>query len=247
MIKVGIKDNLRLTKVEKNDKDTLVVTIQEDGGPSESLMDMLASSSTSVSESDQGFIFWPIKVDTRAEDDAAVVTGLIKSFKAFRAQLNHLLEQFITQDKIAWQPFAGLGFTKDSDFVDSLMNSGTREGVIEKIYSNYVDQFITQMVPHVGLTSPLFRMKLVRQSKDKNFSTIPKFPPFIEPMSIPIAQTKLSWSNYELGYRQGDPKGQPSGWSQADSSPAVGDAATASTANPEEAEAVNKLFGGGNS
>jgi hypothetical protein len=116
--------------------------------------------------------------------------------------------------------------------------------ILTGIYTNYVDQFVTQITPFVGPSSPLFRMKFIRTSKDKHFSSIPKFAPFIEPMSITLASSKLKYSRYELGWRKGDPeKGPYTGVNYSDPSQVEGAAAAVTKGNPQEAADVNHLFG----
>ena len=50
-------------------------------------------------------------------------------------------------------------------------------------------------------------MKFVRQSQQKHYASLPKFPPFMEPMTIPADQSKLKFSQYEIdkGLNSGKP------------------------------------------
>lgn len=240
MIKVGIQENLRLLSTEKNDKGTLTLTVLQDSGGGGSEADALNSSSTNASDNENTYMFWPMKAYESETDDVKIGTQLYNEILNLRSKLNHILEQFMTEKDVKWDVLKGVN--APNGVKAGLIDSGTRDAIVSKIYDNYADQFVAQLTPHIGPSSPLFRMKLARQSKDKSFSTLPKFPSFIEPMSIPANQSKLAWSPYELGFRKGDPAGKPSAWSQADPTQAAGD--NASGGNPAETEAVTNLFGG---
>lgn len=244
MITVGIQENLRLLKAEKNDKGTLVVTIEQDAGGGQTAEDALNSTSSVATESNQDYFFWPVKADDRIDqnDNSMIATSLLNEFKALRARLNHILEQYMTSNSIKWNVTEGITFGPEG-VTGAFADPAVRDTVVAKLYSNYADQFIKMITPHIGPNSPLFRVKLPRSSEQKNFSTLPKFPPFIEPMSVSSKVSKLAWSNYELGYRKGDQQGFPSGWSQANPNPVEGDAASGGGGSEEEAKTVSNLFG----
>ena len=77
-------------------------------------------------------------------------------------------------------------------------------------------------------TSKLLRVKLIRTSQDKNFSTFPKFPPFIEDASIDKKASKLYFTKYEIDKKLND------------GTPSIGAGEATSQA---EVKDVSKLFG----
>jgi len=245
MITPGIQENLRLISADKNDKGTLVVTFQQ-GSDAPSLIDSLSSMDSSA-ESDNGFFFWPFKADDRLTTPEAIAEDLIKRMQDFRHQLVHILEQYMAvkdpqgKDLVKFQPLDGLALASDQAFIDGLKDPAMRDLILAKVYDNFVTQFSKLITPFAGLNSPPMRMKLTRASKDKHFANIPRFIPFIEPMSVSKDQSKLKFTPYELGYRKGDPAGQPSAYSQADPTPVAGEGGAVSS---QEATAVSALFGG---
>lgn len=249
MITVGIQENIRLMDASKNDMGTLVLKCQQDAGGGGSLLDQLTSSSSQTQENDQDYYFWPVKEDDRVTSEAEKYKSALNALKVLRAQLNHLLEQFVTSKSIHWDPTLNLGFTAGNEGVElneALQNPAKRPQVLTGIYTNYVDQFVAQITPHIGPASPLFRMKLPRTSKDKHFSSIPKFAPFIEPMSIAKTASALKWSRYDLGFRKGDDEKNPKSWTGVnltDPTPVEGAVTKAGKGNPQEAADVAHLFG----
>lgn len=241
MIQVGIQDNVRITGAAKNEKGSLVLSIQQDAGGSSSLLDALSSTSTQASENDQDIIMWPVQEDDRLITDAEKFKDVLNRLKVFRAQLNHFLEQYVTADKIHWNPTVNLGVDTDTELNAALMDAVRRPVIVAGIYNNYVDQFAAQMAPYATATSALFRMKLQRTSKDKNFPTIPKFVPFIEPMSVKKTASQLKWSKYDLGFRKGDLESGPySGLNLSDPSQVEGAGAKVDV---KETANVAHLFG----
>lgn len=244
MITPGIQENLRLISAEKNDKGTLVVTFQQ-GNEAPSLLASL-SSMDSTAESDNGFFFWPFKADDRLTTPEAIAEDLIKRMQDFRKQLVHILEQYMAvkdpqgKDLVQFNPLDGLALASDTAFIDGLKDPAMRDLILAKVYDNFVTQFSKFITPLAGLNSPPMRMKLTRASKDKHFANIPRFTPFIEPMSVPKDQSKLKFTPYELGYRKGDPAGHPSSWSQADPTPVAGEGGGVSS---QETAVTNALFG----
>lgn len=249
MITVGIQDNIRLLEASLNEHGTLIVKAQQDAGGQASLLSQLSSTSSQTQDNEQEYYFWPVKEDERLTSSAEKFKDAINRIKTFRAQLNHILEQYMVSTSIHWNPTTGLGFTagqEETELAAGLQDDAKRPVLMTGIYNNYVSQFIAQLTPHIGPTSPLFRMKLPRQGKDKHFSTIPRFAPFMEPMSIPKTATKLVWSNYELGFKKGDDVNKPATWTGVnltDPTPAAGAGASAGKGDPKEAADVDRLFG----
>jgi len=247
MITVGIQDNIRLIGAEKNEKGTLIVKAEQGGDGGGSLMDMLSSSSSATQENGQDYYFWPLQEDDRLDNETDKYKDALNKLKVFRAQLNHILENYMVSTNIKWDPLKGLGFTADTDLINALTDANKRQPTLDKIYDNYSTQFIAQL--NAGISAKenqgkLFRMKLPRTSKDKHFSSIPKFAPFMEPMEVGKNISKLKWSRYELGFRKGDNENGPySGLNLSDPTPVPGAAAKTKGGNEQEVKDVDELFG----
>lgn len=213
MIKVGIVENLRILKLEKSDKGSLNITIAPAGDtevatPSapaaqpagiEAIFGELNNTSEGSALTNQlTYIHWPYKIDeyTKTAED---VLKAINSSKEF---LNHILKQYMTEDKIQWSIMDGVAIDRSSQA--AAMQGMVVPANIAKIYDNQVNGFIRMLAPHIGPNSPLFRFKLTRQSKLKHYATLPKFAPFMEPMSIPAAQSKLAYSRWEIEKKYND-------------------------------------------
>ncbi len=245
MITPGIQENLRLISAEKNDKGTLVVTIQQGNEAKGGLLESL-NRVDSTTESDNGFFFWPFKADDRLTTPEAIADDLIKRMQDFRKQLSHILEQYMPtkdakgNDLVHFNTLEGLSIASEADFIAGLSDPAMREVLLAKIYDNFITGFINYITPHVGASSEPMRMKLTRASKDKHFANIPRFAPFIEPMTVTKEASKLKFTPYELGYRKGDEPGHPSAYSQADPTPVAGESGGVSS---QETAAVTGLFG----
>jgi hypothetical protein len=239
-IQVGIRENIQILGAEKNDKGTLVIHMKEQlpgavsGGGL--MADLNANTDTNL-DNENGMMIWPVTVNAELHTVEEKSKDVVNKLKTLRAKLTHILMLFLRQDQIQWNALSGITVTDEGDLTRAFADN---EALVNKVYDNYISQFITMIAPHVGPTSPLTRWKFTRASKAKHFANIPSFAPFAELMAIPKAQSKLAFSKYELGYRKGDPDGQPSGTNLADGTPVTTESATAQA---EELKAVEDLFG----
>lgn len=239
-IQVGIRENIRIISSEKNEKGSLVINLKEDSatGGGGLLADLNATTDNN-NDNENGMIIWPVTWNQEHKTIEEKSKDVTNKLKTLRARLTHILLQYMTNDKIQWNVFAGITINDEADLVRGL---GENEAMLNKIYDNYATQFIAMLAPHVGPSSQLFRVKLIRQSKDKHYATLPTFAPFMEPMLIPKNQSKLAFSKYELGYRKGDADGKPTGVNLSDGTPV---STESQGGNPAEAAAVADLFGMG--
>ena len=129
---------------------------------------------------------------TKAPKKASVLSNEIKKFKD---RLTHILLNYTTSDNIKWDIFKGLGFKTADDVTNKLPD----QKVLDKVYGNIVDQFVTMMKTY--RTDEPVRFKFTRQSKAKNYITIPSYAPFMEPMTIPTEQSQLKYTEYETNLR----------------------------------------------
>ena len=201
-IQVGINNNVCLKGAKVDDNGLLNIEFTDSSSNSNAenaaatnFLDELSSTSENDMSYDVRHIVWPISINqyvTNMED-------VLKEFKKIRQTLNHILLQFMTDDNIQWNPMKGIQVINPSDTAE-VQRLLTNDTTLLAMYNNYRDQFIQTLKINVSkdnLAIP-FRMKFIRQSKAKHYASLPKFPPFMEPMTIPQDQSKLQFTNYEI-------------------------------------------------
>lgn len=216
MISVGINENVVIKSAVINDKNRLEIELTEAskvGAVKKSVFDTLLAART-ADESGGAFrlnVFGPLlpskadqTVEKKRELIAADLTKLIK-------QLSQILEQFITVDAINLDTldvqFANTGIVDGTSFESRILD----QDVLNRIYDNIVRRFVELITPFVNNPEHAVRFKLIRQSKDKHFATIPgryiSDNPFIELMSVPADQSRVKFTKWELenGLNDGTP------------------------------------------
>jgi len=224
MIGVGIHENLQIHKTTKNDQGTLVLGVKQAVviDPTAALNG--SGTSTSFEAPEQDFLIYPPKV-TNLNGEQESMDAILKKIAELKDPLNMILQQFTTADKIRWDIFAGTGVT-----MENLGEKITNQTVLDKVYANIVDQFISQMSPFMN-SPKRFRMIFVRQSQAKHYAKLrTRFldsQPFIESMEIPASASKLKFTPYEITKGLNNPN-------------PVGGAQTVST---QDAAAASSVFG----
>lgn len=136
-----------------------------------------------------------------------------------QAQLIHILKAYTTKEsysRIGAESFSGVDVDKE--------NYGTqlvKKEVLLAVHRNRCRVFMEEMQPFVGDDTHLFRLLLVRQSKDKHFATFRgtyiEENPFYEPMEIPEKDSKIKFTPGEIKEGLNDPT--PSSRSEAADKP----------------------------
>ena len=232
MIDVAIQENIQLAKAELNDKGTLVLGLKKTGGEMSLEERMNTADDSASGKQEQDYYIWPFKLDKYVETGEDILQQALNMQKV----LTHILKGYIKQEDIKWNVLNGMKVGEVS--IDLIKQSN-----IDKLYQNLVAQFIEQITPFIGKPI-LFRVKFVRQSKDKHFSSLPRVTeysnlvkePFWEAMEV--TESKIAYSNYEKGYRKND-KDKPSGVDLTN--PAV--TVQASEPNPKEAAEAAEVMG----
>jgi len=84
---------------------------------------------------------------------------------------------------------------------------------LAKVFENYATQFTSMITPFVGNTAYKLRLKLVRQSKDKHFATLPgKYlsdSPMVELMEVPVPKVKFTKWELDNKLNDGTPVAKP--------------------------------------
>lgn len=192
---VGVNENLVISAAEKNEKGTLVVTVKE-ANEIDPLTALNASGSTQFNKAEKDFMFYPPTV-TGFNGEAGTLESVLKKIAEVKDPLNHILEQYTASSHIKWDIFTGIAITKDN--MEAIL---TNQDVLDKVYSNIADQFIRMITPFISDTGKKMRLLCIRQSKAKHFPSLRKrfleTYPFIEPMEIPVTQSKLKFSKFEM-------------------------------------------------
>lgn len=237
MIQVGIQEGIELTKAEINDKGTLVLTLKQTSEGS--MLDSLGSADDSdTGDSEQSYFIWPFKLDEYVTSGA----DIFQAAKNMRKMFTHILKGYMKTDDINWAPLDGIKIEHEDQVETELVKASN----IERLYNNLVSQFIDMVTPYLG-KGVKFRVKFVRQSKDKHFSSLPRVneytnltnDPFWESMLVKPEVSRVAFSNYEKGYRKGDADGKPTGVDLSDPTQTM----QATEADPEETAAVDEVFG----
>ena len=228
-IGIGINENVVIAGAAINDKKRLVLslkTVSADNAP-KSLFDEALTAGVVASSSDKLDlnIFGPLvskKDDKTAEEKALLVHGdLIK----LRNQLTQLLEQFMTHDKIdlAQQDiqFANINGMTPETYAARIID----QDVATRIYDNICNRFVELIKPWLNNVENSLRVKLVRQSKDKHYATIPgrylDSQPWVELMVIPADQSRVKFSSWEIseGLDKSEPVAQAAAEAKPDAAP----------------------------
>lgn len=185
MLKVGINNNVAITKVSKNDQNTLVIRVEE---LDVDVAEMLSQSEGSAESGKNELVFPP---KTTGYDGAVKsFADIMKELVEYRNFLSIILKNYTSAENIEFDPFKGL--SKDNTKTDLL-----NEAFLAQVVDNYNNQFIA-MFEEYGDPERGFRFLMPRNAK--GYLTFrPKFNNqlFMESMSVPEADTKLAFSAYQ--------------------------------------------------
>ena len=213
---VGIHENIVIKSTTINDKKRLEIELIEAGKlgtVKKSVFDTLLTART-AEEGNISFklsIFGPLlpKKDDQTPEKKRELIGL--DLTKLHKQLGQILEQFIPADNITLETidvqFANTGITDAASFETRILD----QDVLNRIYDNIAAEFIRLITPFLNDVSNSVRFKLIRQSKDKHYASIPsRFisdNPFIELMAVPKDQSRVKFSPYEIkeGLNDGTP------------------------------------------
>lgn len=195
MIKVGIHNNVQMTKATTNDRGTLVWGIKK--VTTNKLADFDAASDDSASDTEENdFLFFPPQATAK---DGSIDTAENNStkIKELKDQLSHILLRFMPSSQIKWDTLKDTGVTNEN-FEEKL----TQQPILDKMYENIVADFIEMATPFIGPSAPLSRILLTRQSKAKHFPALRKrylkTQPFFESMDVPQERSALKYTPWEL-------------------------------------------------
>lgn len=204
MIGIGITEDVVLMKTSINDKGTLELHFVEKkmlGTTKLSIFEEANSAKVSADDRATMLLLFPFKKPSGPRNDGKTDDELLEMISADMKQtknrLQQLLEQFLPEGEIKWDAYMGTGVTAENH--RSLL---LQTPILETIAANYFGQFITMATPFLGKPERAVRIKLVRQSTDKNFATIPgrylDEMPWVESMDVPKDRSRVKFSQWEL-------------------------------------------------
>lgn len=240
MIKVGINENVVLKESSISEKGHLLLNWKELGAAANvdtsNPFEVAASGDTIDASTDAKLMVMSLLVPKETDQKGAELTRpqrasrVTNDLQELMNKLKHILAAYTTNDVISKafaDIYAGTGFTvalyneKGAECYHDLLLDKTRLDVVSK---NVFEAFLSVITPFLDKDDLPMRLKLVRQSAEKHYATLPgaKFLssyPFLESMSIPAEATKLKFSDYEIKNKLND--GTPVAQTQADATPAA--------------------------
>lgn len=205
MLKVGVHENVVINHNKKNDRGSLLIGFKKlvEKDPLAMLNSGDASSDFNQDEYD-ALIFSPTVEAYGGGEDT--IENILKKIAEVKDPLTHILLQYMPKSSISWDNFAGTGV--DGDNMKTKLKD---QGVLDQIYQNIINRYMSMMEPHVGESGKLFRLLLIRQSKTKHYPAIRRRwldgNPFMESMEVPAEASKLKFTDYEIknGLNNGEP------------------------------------------
>jgi hypothetical protein len=238
MIGVGINEDVLIVKAGFTDNAVLELELgsAKDGKEKKSVFESLLSAQTAADPSSNLKLkIWATKISPKADKTNAEKIQLAANDNiALIKKLSQILEQFITLDKIDLE---SVQFNNTGIIDQETLNARyLDQDVQNRIYDNICKRFIQLISPYINNPEFAVRFKLIRQSKDKHFATIPSRyiteNPFIELMSVPKENSRVHFNKWELdnGLNDGTPAPQTTAEAKdgGEASPLPGGTVTAS-------------------
>ena len=245
MIQVGINENVVLKSASIAEKGYLKLEVRQKGNAQAAADDPFAMASAGqaidvATSTSLTILKLLVPKTTKTNGDARTRAERVSMANNDLAETmnkcKHILSCFITSDEIAKlyaDVYANTNFNMDvykaqgpSSFEDLLLDQDR----MDIVSTNIFNAFISGITPFLDKDEHAVRLKLVRQSKEKHYGTIPgaKFvttEPFMESMLIPVEQSKVKFNAYEIKNGLNDPT--PTTQASADPTPAAPMAADA--------------------
>lgn len=213
MIGVGINSNVIISSALINEKKTLEIELKyATEQQTKSVFDTLLSARTADDSSANGLKLRffsptvPTKEDMTKEQK---IKSLMNDNIALIKKLSQILQQYMIDENITLEAvqFENTGIVDQASLDARYLD----QDVQNKIYDNIVKEFVKLITPFVNNNEYALRFKLVRQSKDKHYATVPSRyitdNPFVELMSVPEEQSRVKFTKWELdnGFDSGKP------------------------------------------
>jgi len=209
LITVGIHENLTLSnKTKINEHGTLELAIKT--VEAENALLEAFENNTTFDSMESSFRFYPPSL--KDFDQKVKSSGDIgKELLQIRYRLTQYALLFASKDDIeaaigGIKMFEGLGIAPEN--MAKAVTMLNKEDFLKKVMGNLATKFYNFMVSVDAFSGKItFRQKFLRQSKDKNFATIPTstFDVWLEPMTIPKNASKVAYSKWETDNGKDNP------------------------------------------
>ena len=208
-IEIGINKDVYLKAATINDKDNLILTFDIAGVKRLSGFEALQDDEIQEGTSSLDLRLFPPNVPAADKGTDEKRRELVqKDILKNRSILEHILQGYLPkeQTKLGKALYVNTGI-EANNFEEKILD----KAVLLVVFKNMTREFIARMRPFLNDESLKFRLKLVRQSKDKHFATLPgtrvNENPFWEDMIIPDAESKVKFTDYEI--KEGLDNGTP--------------------------------------
>lgn len=192
MLRVGIHDNVVVSKVVINEHGTLEIEFTQPIGDA-----LGALEGNAEMQPEQNVNIRVYKQEVEYFGEKRTGTKMLTLITGFKAVLTELLNVYIDNPTI--DATKGIKVTKDT--VNDIF---TDQDNVDKAYKIITTQFIKLITPHLNSDTG-FRVKLPRRSAKYAFASLPTFCPWVESMDIPKEASKLRWSKWEIDNGKNDP------------------------------------------
>lgn len=240
MITVGINENVVLKSASITDKGYLKLDFRSAGDANQPAVDdpFAAASAGEAIDMPSGSSLNILKLlvpkettnagKTLTRDERKMMSS--NDYQEMMNKIKHIMGCYLTGAQISEffvNLFNGTGFSAETykaqgpdSFAELLMD----QDKLDMLSKNMFTFLIEGLRPFFDNSAFPMRLKLVRQSKEKHYGTLPKAKyvnnePFMEPMSIPSASSKVKFSAYEI--KNGSNDGSPVAQSSADATTAA--------------------------
>lgn len=219
-IQVGINNNVFLKNVVSDDKLWLTLTFEQEQKIAYSPFEAIGAENEAIEKpiSSMDVKIFNLKVPKATDmkgntrTTAQIEEMVTRDITKLKATLLHFLKGYLTKDQIKFDVYRATGIT-----ADNYGPSIRQQNILDQITKNLHQDFIT-MVTSFLTTKQLFRLLLIRQSKDKHFATLRDNyldeNPIWESMEVPEEATKVKFTKYEIDNGLNDPT--PTSKSSAD-------------------------------
>lgn len=200
MIGIGINENIYLDKAEfAENHESLILSFKEKEERVLTMYERLqADEHIEVAGGRDIRLFAPLPSTDAEKTEEKKVDLAFTDINNTKGQLIHiLLGYMVKEDAVLGDIYAGIGMSEEN-FKLKMQN----KDALKLIFGNMVTGFLDKIKPWLGKQDPLFRLLLLRQSKEKHFPTLRKRflteSPFWEPMFIPKDASKVAFTPYEI-------------------------------------------------
>lgn len=213
-IGIGINQNVYIKSVELDKEGVLSISFAENTPEAKmTIFDALQSGEVVHSGSTREVKMFSPLVPFEKDSKGNMLTedkrlqSVQRDLNKTQAILIHILKAYTTKDsylRIGAESFSGIDIDKENYGAQLV-----KKEILQAIHRNRCRVFMEELQPFVGDETLLFRLLLLRQSKDKHFATFRgayiEENPFYEPMEIPEKDSKVKFTPGEIKEGLNDP------------------------------------------